>query len=313
MRRFAAIALAALITAAPAHAQEDEGVVVETLVVTAIQPGPAWWKVEKGEAVVFILGLPSGLLPRDLSWDRSVVERRLDGAKALILPSVATAGIRDIPGLLRLRGKLKSDEPLEGALQEPLKGRFIRTRTALKQPAERYAKLGPYLAGDQLLSAYMDTHRFRAVAEVDREIAKLARKRKVKIQRNTYKAAPMLKNAVGEMRTEEDKALACFAGFIEAAEQPPERFRRSSRAWADGEVRQALDVVRGPDVCNALFLDRYVRSSIDDQVAAIEAALRTPGKSVALVPLRRLVVADGVVDQLSRRGYEVTDPSSLRD
>lgn len=312
MKRLAALILTLIALAAPARAQDDEGVVVEELVVTAAQPGPAWWKVSKGESTVFIMGAPMGYLPKDLEWDTSVLDRRLDGAKALILPSGASLGLGDVFGLIRLRGQLKGDGSLESALPEPTRSRFIAARTALDKDAGRYAKWGPVWAGQMLYGDYADAHRFEGAYLAFRPVQRLARRHRVPIERQTYKGMPMLKAVVGEM-SDEEKAIVCLDGYVEAVTQDPALYRASAEGWAGGDVRAALDVVRGPDICNAALADNFTRDSIRDQVEAIAAALETPGKAVAVVPLRRLVVEDGVIEQLRARGFQVIDPASLQD
>ena len=63
---------------------------VEALVVNAKLPGPAWWRVSDADTTIYILGTPPAL-PRDMAWDQSVLDHRLDGAFALIVPPVARA------------------------------------------------------------------------------------------------------------------------------------------------------------------------------------------------------------------------------
>jgi len=86
MRRLVALVALALLTA-PANAAQspEEGTVVQSLVVNALDHGPAWWKVTNGDSVVVIMGAPMGPLPDKLKWDHAVLEKRMKGAKALIL------------------------------------------------------------------------------------------------------------------------------------------------------------------------------------------------------------------------------------
>src|SRR5690348_1052467 len=116
MKALAWIFSAALVALAPlpvAAQEPQEGTVVEALVVQSIDHGPAWWRVRKGEATVYILGGPMAMLPKDLKWDEKTLERRINHSKSLIMPSAATIGLGDIFTLFRLRGQMKGDEPLE--------------------------------------------------------------------------------------------------------------------------------------------------------------------------------------------------------
>jgi len=70
------LALAAAIgSLANAQAIDDpEANVVDALVISARQPGPAWWRVSDGDTTIYILGAPQSL-PKGMAWDRSVLER----------------------------------------------------------------------------------------------------------------------------------------------------------------------------------------------------------------------------------------------
>ncbi|MDB5439346.1 MAG: hypothetical protein JWM33_1773, partial [Caulobacteraceae bacterium] len=87
-----AAAAAVSIGAAPAAPPPPAAVpdLVSPLVVVAATPGPPWWKVTRGEAVLWILGTPPAISgpPRALKWNTSVLRRRLTGAKAFLGPVV---------------------------------------------------------------------------------------------------------------------------------------------------------------------------------------------------------------------------------
>src|SRR5262249_8159804 len=109
------------------------------------------------------------------------------------------------------------------------------------------------------------------------------------------------------------RTLACVEGDLAAVEVTPARYLAAAQGWAAGDVRAAIDVPHGVDLCAEAMLEGFVRRATDDEVAAIVAALQRPGRSVALVPLRRLVVRGGVIEQLRARGFTVTDPREALD
>jgi uncharacterized protein YbaP (TraB family) len=76
---------------------DPEANVVDALVVSAKLPGPAWWKISDGDTTIYMLGTLQAL-PDGQAWDTGVLERRLDGAFAVILPPEGKAGIGDLPG-----------------------------------------------------------------------------------------------------------------------------------------------------------------------------------------------------------------------
>src|SRR6478609_4736998 len=116
LRPIAALAaFVALATATPVRADEpkdagssDGGAVVQSLVVNALDRGPAWWKVTNGESVVVIMGAPMGPLPDKLKWDHSVLEKRMKGAKALILPAAPEWNLGTLFQLWGLRKQVRA-------------------------------------------------------------------------------------------------------------------------------------------------------------------------------------------------------------
>jgi hypothetical protein len=312
MRRTVLLVAALMAMGSPAAAAParpaPEGVIVEALVVTAARKSPPWWKVSNGESVVRIMGAPMGPLPKDLTWDRHVLEERLTGAKAVILPSGATIGIGDLFGLFRLRGKVREDQGLEPSLPPDLRARFVAARTALGKDEGRYAHWNPVVAGALLQNDFVDRWDLRSGGLVTREARALARKHGVPAQRTLHKAMPVLRSAVDEMKDEE-RAQACLAGALEAVEVDPARFRAAAEAWSVGRLREAIDLPRGGDVCRELIYGEFAQTTIDEQAAAISEALQTPGAAVAIVPLRQLLVKNGVLEQLKAKGYEIVDPS----
>jgi len=119
---------------------DPEATVVEGLVIRASQPGPAWWTVSDGDTKVYVLGVLSGL-PKTLSWDQTVLDRRLDGASVLILPPTGNIGRIQEPGGI----------DLEAGLPRDLAKRFEAQRNRLIQLRSRYAGMSPLWAGVALV------------------------------------------------------------------------------------------------------------------------------------------------------------------
>ena len=49
---------------------------------------------------------------------------------------------------------------------------------------------------------------------------------------------------------------------------------------------------------------------IETQTAQISEALQTPGKIVAVVPMRQLLAEEGVLQRLRAQGFTVSDPGA---
>jgi len=308
--KHAALALglmALLPTAALAQVIDDpEATVVEALVVNARLPGPAWWKVSDADTTIYVLGTLASL-PKGLGWDTSVLERRLDGAFALIMPPVGRAGLTDIPALLRLRGKLKSDVPLDQAAPE-LAPRLARVRTQLGKTPDSYSEWSPLGAGMMIGLDYQKTTRLDG-GEPDRTVERLARKRKVKSRpAGVYKAMPMVKAVVREHSAEAGRL--CLEGMLSEVEAGTAATQAAARAWAEGNVRGAIAGPRNFQRCMRAMpgMADMQQRSLNDEVNALAEAMKTPGHAVALFSIRGLVAEDGVLDRLRARGFKVTTP-----
>lgn len=315
MKRFRTIALAAAAIlacggAAPGPVDDPEATLVEELVVRAAAPGPAWWRVKDGDSIVYILGAPESPMPPGVTWDRSVVERRLTGANALLMDSSVTAGLRDLPALLKIRAQLKSKTPLEAGLPAPLRARFVAAREKLGQPASRYAGWTPLVAGALV---YGDSRARKTGWTYTRgAVAQAAKKRRVKVvYAAQYKAVPLARKAVADLTPAIHQQ--CLERALDDIETPESRVRASAAGWARGDVSLALTAPRNFDRCLLLLsggAELWRRQARDD-VTAITTALKTPGKSVAVIGLRRLLAEDGVLQQLRARGLTVAGPGEV--
>ncbi|MDO8322195.1 MAG: TraB/GumN family protein [Phenylobacterium sp.] len=301
-----AAALLATSAAAQAPAIDPDAVLVEELVVTALLPGPAWWRVSDADTVVYVLGAPS-IMPKSLDWDQSVLTRRLQGANRVNLPfNQVSVGQFSAPGaainLLRLRSKTPYEETLPAAL----KARFVAVRTGSGKPPERYATKNGLAAGLILVDDYRQASQLTA-ADPAKTVRRLAKGRRIRVEEKSYDAGGLLGQVV---RTPAAAQQVCLEDALDEAEAGPAAARRAAEAWAQGDVRGALTAERGFEKClasapGALALDRRFKA---DQAAAIARALKTPGHAVAVVPLRPLLAQGGVLDQLQSQGFEVKTP-----
>lgn len=308
MKRLGLIAALAMAPLA-AHAQvaeDTEANLVEALVVNAKLPGPAWWKVSDADTTIYILGTLAAL-PKGLAWDTSVLDRRLNGAFALIMPPVGRAGVTDIPAMLSLRGKLKSDLPLDQAAPE-LAPRLAKVRAQLGKAPDSYSGWSPLGAGMMIGIDYQKQSRLDP-GEPERTVQKLARKHKVKTRlAGVYKAMPLVKTAV---RTHSPEAgRLCLEGVLSEIEAGSAASQAAGRAWAQGDARGAISGPRNFQRCMRSLpgMSDMERRATGDEVSALAEALKTPGHAVALFSMRGLVAEGGVLDQLQARGFTVKTP-----
>jgi hypothetical protein len=298
------LALALAAPARPQAARDREASVVDELVVTARQSGPAWWRVTgAGGAVVYVLGAPEAL-PKGLKWDEALTRRRLAGARELIGPPDVTAGLGDLFTLLKLRREFRSKGPMENGLAAPLRERFLADRRQLTGDTRAYSGWTPFIA------ALLMVQDFRHKAGLDprqpaAEVEHLARTMNVRVvPAGTWRAVPLMRAVRGSLATE---GPACLADALDEIEGGPARTRAAAEGWARGDVRAALSAQRGYEKCLASLPQGadVVDRSMTDTTAAIVAALRSGGSSVAVVSLRGLLARDGVLERLKGQGFAV--------
>ncbi|WP_304755111.1 TraB/GumN family protein [Phenylobacterium sp.] len=287
--------------------QDPDAVLIEELVVTAREIGPAWWRVSDGDSTVYVMGVPS-VIPKGSGWDASVLERRLEGANRVILPfNNASVNLLTAPGAVVSLVRLRSSSPFEESLGEPLRARFVAARTQAGQGADRYKTRNGMAAALLLVSDYRDAARLTA-ADPAKTIGRMAAARGIRVEAKTYDAAPLLAAVV---RTPAEAQRACVLEALAAVEAGPGSAQAAARAWAWGQVRDALGGERSYERCiaaapGAADLDARLKA---DQTAAIVAALRQPGHSIAVVQLRPLLAQGGVLDRLGALGYEIRTPA----
>jgi hypothetical protein len=306
--------LAAIAVAVPASAvfagarpasPDPEANIVEELVVTARHPAPAWWRVEKDGATVWILGAPDIPIPPDVSWRRDDLEARLKGANTLIVGERLQAGLTDIFGLIGLWNQLHAKTDMEATLAPRLRARFVAERTRLGKGPEPYAHWRPMVAGQILVR----DARPAGSIEVGRQIRAAAKQAGVAANPSgKYDLVPFARTALASMTPPREGE--CLAAALDDAEAGAEAYRAAAVGWARGDVAAALKAPRHFDRCLLLMAggpDLWRRST-DDEADAIVKALETPGHAVAVAPLRRLLAKDGLIDSLKARGLKVIGP-----
>jgi uncharacterized protein YbaP (TraB family) len=307
----------ALALAAPAWAQvpltparpdpnDPDATLVEELVVTARERGPAWWRVSDADTTVYVLGSPS-IAPKRMAWDRSLFERRLQGANVVIVPyQNLTVHVGGAVGAAFNYLRLRSGGPFEETLDPATRARFVAARTRLGQPAKHYETKNPLAAGLILATDYRDKTGLTN-ADPTKLVKYLAQLAKVPVVQKSYDLGPLM-GAV--LRTSPQAGRGCFEEVLQQVEAGPGVTLEATRAWAEGDVRGALGNERTYERCMALVpgAAAFDARTKADQVAAIEKALQTPGHAIAVVQLRPLLAQGGVLDQLQAKGFTVKTP-----
>ena len=294
--RIAAALLAGLALCAPASAQEEDPALsplVEALEVVAKPPGPALWRVSQGQSEVVIVGTVSPIAHQQ-TWDSRRVEKALAGARLVLTPAEPKTGpivlaallLRDAPRL-----RVAAGSTLESRLPPAVAGRFAADREVARQKADRYDRWKPGAAGFMLLGDYDKAAGVKTRPMGDVELGPL------------IKQAGKLDDAAHQV------CLEVALGELERLAPDP---RAIGRAWSVGDLRTLSRIYRPSAIEPCLSQTTAGPALLAKQIAAassaVQAALKTPGKTVALIDLSLLLRPGGVLDRVAAQGATVTVP-----
>jgi uncharacterized protein YbaP (TraB family) len=262
--------------------------------------------VVDADTTVYVLGVPS-LAPKHMEWDRGVFEHRLEGANVVVLPFVnVRAKLGGSLGTAFNLMRLKSGGPFEERLDPATRARFVGVRARLGHDAKHYNTSNPLAAGVQLAIDYRD-HAGLTNMDPAKLVRLLAQQRRVKVVEKSYDLGGQLG---GIIRTPANLGRLCFDEVLAQAEAGPGVTLTAARAWANGDVRGALENERTYERCLSVISGArtYDERMKADEAAAIANALKTPGHAIVLVPLRPLLAQGGVLDRLKSQGFTVKTP-----
>jgi uncharacterized protein YbaP (TraB family) len=297
-------------TAPPPSEAEGDSVVVSELIVNAPLLGPALWEVKRGDSEVFILG---GLtpLPHTQTWDSGRLERALDQSGELLVPPSGRIPALQAAGfaLRALAVRQPLGRSLETSLPPALRDRFVAERESLGLGPKAYAHWKPAAAGFLLIGD------FRRKTGLSNEkpastVVHLADARHIKVRRVVNYHLGELFTSLTRLSPEQQNA--CLADELDAIDFERAHAKAGAEAWARGDLAGARAAGSGPilDRCAAL-LSSYgavLERGTADFTTAIEEALNRPGKAVAVIDLRYLLRANGVLDRLQAAGATISVP-----
>jgi hypothetical protein len=296
--------------AAASAAVDGDSVVVSELIVNAPLLGPALWKASRGDSEVVILG---GLtpLPHTQTWDSGRLERALDKSSELLVPPSGRIPPLEAAGFavraLAVRQPL--GRSLESSLPPDLRARFVAERESLGLGPKAYAHWKPAAAGFLLIGD------FRRKTGLSNEkpastVVHMADARHIKVRRvASYHLGALFTSLT---RLSKDEQNACLADELDAIDLERANARTAAQAWAKGDLAGARAGASGPvlDRCAAL-LSSYgavLEKGTADFTRGIDEALKRPGKAVAVIDLRYLLRANGVLDRLKAEGAAISVP-----
>jgi len=279
---------------------------ITEVVVRAHAPGPAMWKLTRGDATVWVMGTLH-VAPKAINWDANRFRRILNGAHVLILPRI----IQDEP-VSEQDMELSGSQQLSDVVSAPAYHRFL---TDLQR--ENFDDLPnglayqPAWAGAWLIVRIYIAHDITTHI-VPPEVATYAAQSGVAVKyvdRHTNRL-----QARQYSRMDKAAGEACLDDYLDGIDHDLATTDLMGKAWAEGDVPTILANHREPAwvtcfLAQPKYAAIYETYAVDDMVKAVDDALKTPGKSVAVMPLSDLLRRDGILDRLRAEGVTITAPA----
>jgi uncharacterized protein YbaP (TraB family) len=313
MRRLLPAALLVFALAARADEPPDWSKSIETVVVTAHQPGPLMWRVKKGESEIVLLGMVEPL-PKGLDWNKDGVRAALKGSRELLLPPRASANLFDMLWLLAWNSDalyLPGNTTVESTLPPDLRARFTTRRETIHGDADRYSNLRPPLAALRLEGDFLKARNLTQ-DEPSTALRQLARDAHASSRFVAdYAAIPIIKQLPNMPQAANE---ACVTAALDDMDAVAAHATPMAQAWAVGD----LDGIKGNyseqrfESCiqSMPSFSAMFQRAVNDSLGAANAALAKPGKTVMAVPLGALLRKGGLLDRLAAEGLTVEAPGS---
>jgi hypothetical protein len=327
-----AVWLSMALLSTSAWAQEgppSDDIAVQNILVVGQRPGPALWKVSKGDHVLWVFGTYSPL-PKNMTWRSQQVENALAQSQELLsAPGTAFSvgwansfnlltaapfliGIKKNADGARLQDVVPADVYTRWSA---LKARYIGNDQGIEE--ER-----PMFAADTLFDKALGASGMDKGYAIQGRIEELAKNWKIK-RTSTTLQLPMEnpRQAVRDFKKAQLEDVECFTKTVDRLETDLEAMKVRANAWSSGNI-DAIRKLRFPDQkqsCNAAVLNSKWIGNLKDGsnleqrvkaswLAAAETALGTNKSTFAMLSMSELLNPDGLVASLRAKGYQVDEP-----
>lgn len=324
--------LAVFSTAAWAQTQPDapaNAATVPSILVSGQRPGPALWKVSKGDHTLWIFGSYAPL-PKQMDWRSQQLETVLaDSQELLDTPgTVISVGwgssLNMLIALPSLAGVKKNVDG--GRLQDQVPADVYARWTVLKQ---KYIGNDAGIEQERPMFA-AQTLRTRALAAIGMNGSDAVTKRIYELGKNwkipvtTTAVSVPVENPRETLRDFKKSALddvPCFTQTIDRLEKDLDMMQRRAHAWAIGDLAtlRQLDFRDERIACNAAMVDskwlNNVKGASDMRtrvkaawLVAAEKSIATNRSTLAVLSMSELTSPDGMLAALRGRGYVIEEP-----
>lgn len=324
--------LSALIWSNATLAQEAPAALdapVQNILVIGQRPGPALWKVSKGDHVLWVFGTYSPL-PKNMTWRSQEVENALAQSQELIKEpgskmQVGWASSFNLltaaPFMIGLKNNADGAH-LQDVVPADVYARWSVLKTKYIGDDQGIEAQRPMFAASTLFTRALDANGMDKGLAVAARIEELAKNWKIKQTSTTVMVGlDNPREAVRDFKKAQLNDLDCFTKTVDRLEGDLDAMKLRANAWSLGDIG-AIRKLNFPDQkksCNAAILDskwlRSLKGAGDLQqrvklfwLEAAEKALTANKSTFAMLPMWDLLDPQGLVAALRAKGYQVDEP-----
>ena len=268
------------------------------------RPAPPLWHVTKGDSEVWILGM-IGSVPKDVSWNQQPLAEVLQGSRAIIVPPRPDIDLLDISWFLVTHccSFFRLDHgKLDDFLPEATKVKLAAMRESVGGDAKLYQGDEPFGAANRLGGDFAKKYEHDLRGDNPMQaVLKLARDKKVPQQPSShFDPIPIGKEL---FKLTPQQQIPCLEANMADIERRVPHARPMAEAWAVGDIGGVKEHFAEPRITDCLAAAVHAfgamqQNQVPSMVAAIDAALAKPGKTIAVVDLGPLLRKGGVLEQL---------------
>jgi uncharacterized protein YbaP (TraB family) len=279
----------------------------EAVTVTSKAKGPAMWRISKGRAEVWVIGvLP--VMPKKLVWDDRRIARIIKGASTLYLEPSSTRGLGDVLKVMRTKGQ-PDKKTLSQTLRPEIYDRYRSAAARAGVSVKAYERDKPVWAGVRLRYAVMKKAGLTDDEPEDR-IKSIARAHGVKIRTiAVYKSSPLIDDMNGLSLA---KSEACLSHTLDDIDFNLDRAHIAGQAWARGDIQIVRQNYAGSAMASCLAGSKrasdLLDKSINEAVATVNRALDGADRTVVILSLSSLLRKGSALDRLAASGVVITSP-----
>jgi len=296
---------ATALTPHPAHAQDVE-TTVDEIIVTARRSGAPMWEVTRQGSTVLLVGAIQAV-PAGIEWRPDALEQATRQADRVYFPQQANVSPADIFRIIwrsRTLTRMPDGKTSADYLSPEWQGRLDALEVAYDEDWSRDSFL---ILSSELLSDRLGL-RDRGNQEVGEVVRRAARRARVPVTSIGSVRGDAL---IDDLLTRPPETwVPCVQASIAATEAGPDAVQARGLAW----TRFDVPAVMASPIEAAMMQcwpwgDPTLGTLLRGQwISAVEGALREPGVTLAVAPLRVLAETGGVLDDLERRGFEILGP-----